>query len=161
MSARAPWHDDPVKPSDAARRTHPRTSGAAAQIVVLLLGVLLGILVGAGLRWADDRSWAGAETTTATITGLETDGVHATAAGREVVLHVEKVPPSGSQVAVEVRPDGRARPSSYRQSWGGALRRGIELAIGLVVLVQVYRWFVTGRPSESVDRHGRQGGRSD
>ena len=145
MSRAAGWHDDPVKPSDVARRTHPRTSGAGAQLAVLLLGVLLGVVLGAGLRWADDRSWAGAVTTTATVTGLRSDGIHATADGTDVVLHLDKVPASGTRLAIEVRPDGRARPTSYRQTWGGALWRGIALALGLTLIVQVYRYAVTGR----------------
>jgi hypothetical protein len=147
MSRRAPWHDGAVKPSELARRTHPRTTGPAVQLGVLLLGVLLGVLVGAGLRWADDRSWAGAVTATASVTGLHDDGNHATVDGRDVVLHLEKVPATGTQLPVEVRPDGRARPTSYRQTWGGALGRGIALAVGLTVVVQVYRYAVTGRLS--------------
>jgi hypothetical protein len=145
MSPRSPWHDGAVKPSELARRTHPRTTTAGAQLLVLLVGVLLGIAVGTALRWADDRSWSGAVTTTATVTGLQSNGVHATADGRDVVLHVEKVPATGTRLTIEVRPDGRARPSSYRQTWRGALWRGIALAVGLTVLVQVYRYAVTGR----------------
>jgi hypothetical protein len=145
MSPRAPWHDGAVKPSEVARRTHPRTSGAGAQLLVLLLGVLLGVAVGAALRWADDRSWAGSLTTTATITGLQSNGIHATADGKDVVLHLEKVPPAGTRLAVEIRPDGRARPTSYRQTWRGALWRGIALVVGLTLVVQVYRYAVTGR----------------
>ena len=127
-------------------QTHPRTSGARAQLGVLLLAVLAGVLVGAALHWADGRSWSGSVTTRAVVTGLHDDGIHATADGRDVVLHLEKVPPAGTELTVEVRPDGRARPASYRQSWPGALGRGIALAVGLTVIVQVYRWFVTGRP---------------
>ena len=33
--------------------------------------------------------------------------------------------------------------TSYRQTWPGALGRGVALAVGLLVLVQVYRFFVT------------------
>ena len=127
--------------------THPRTSGAAAQVGVLLLGALVGLLIGAGLHWADGRSWAGSATTTATVTGLQSNGIHATADGRDVVLHLEKVPRLGTRVSVEVRPDGRARPTSYRQTWPGALGRGVALAVGLVVLVQVYRFLVTKPPA--------------
>ena len=145
MSPRPPWHDGAVKPSELARRTHPRSTPAGAQLLVLLLGVLLGVVLGTALHWADDRSWAGAVTTTATVTGLQSNVVHATAEGRDVVLHLEKVPSTGTRLAVEVRPDGRARPSSYRQTWGGALWRGIALALGLTVIVQVYRYAVTGR----------------
>ena len=145
MSPRAPWHDGAVNPSEVVRRTHPRTSGAGAQVLVLLLGVLLGVVLGAGLRWADNRSWAGSVTATATVTGLQSDGIHATADGKDVVLHLEHVPPAGTQLTVEVRPDGRARPTSYRQTWGGALWRGIALAVGLTLIVQIYRYAVTGR----------------
>ena len=127
-------------------QTHPRTTGARAQLAVLLLGVLAGLALGAVLHWADGRSWAGAERTTAVVTGLQENGVHATADGKDVVLHLEKVPRAGTPIAVEVRPDGRARPASYRQTWSGALGRGVALAVGLAVLVQLYRFFVT-RPS--------------
>ena len=126
-------------------KTHPRTAGARAQLAVLLLGVLAGLAVGAVLHWADQRSWAGSVTATAVVTGLEANGIHATADGKDVVLHLEKVPRTGTELRVEVRPDGRARPASYRQSWAGALGRGVALAVGLTVLVQVYRFFVTGR----------------
>jgi hypothetical protein len=116
---------------------------------VLLAAVLLGLLIGTVLVKADQHSWAGARTTSATVTGLEDDGLHATTSdGTEVVLHLETVPDVGTSVAVEVAPDGRARPASYRQSWSGALREGVLLALGLAVLVQVYRWFVT-RPVPS------------
>lgn len=112
---------------------------------MLLLGALAGVVLGLVLHWADQRSWAGAETTTAVVTGLKSNGIHATADGKDVVLHLEKVPKAGTQIPVEVRPDGRARPASYRQTWAGALSRGIALAVGLTVLVQVYRFFVTGK----------------
>jgi hypothetical protein len=114
-------------------------------VVVLLAGVLLGVALGGLLRWADDRSWAGAVRTTASVTGLQSNGVHATAEGRDLVLHLERVPAAGTRLAVEVRPDGRARPASYRQTWRGALGRGIGLGIALTLIVQVYRWAVTGR----------------
>ncbi|MCU1601472.1 MAG: hypothetical protein JWO22_2181 [Frankiales bacterium] len=129
-------------------RTHPRTSGAAPQLAVLLTGVLAGLLIGSALHWADGRSWGGSHDTTAVVVGLEHDGIHAMAGGRDVVLHLEKVPPAGTEVRVEVRPDGRARPTSYRQTWPGALGRGVALAVGLLVIVQLYRFFVTGRPVE-------------
>jgi hypothetical protein len=144
------WQDGAVNPRDtlhaAARRTHPRTAGAAAQVAVLLAAVLLGLVLGSLLRYADDRSWSGSRTTTAVITGLQTNGVHATADGRDIVLHLEKVPRSGTQLAIEIRPDGRARPASYRQTWRGALLSGIGLTVALAVLVQVYRFAVTRRP---------------
>jgi hypothetical protein len=149
MSRGRCWHDGAVKPRDslqvAARRTHPRATGAGAQLAVLLAAVLLGVAVGSLLRYADDRSWSGARTTTAVITGLQANGVHALAEGRDVVLHLEKVPRTGTQLAIEVRPDGRARPSSYRQTWQGALLRGIGLTVALAVLVQAYRFLVTRR----------------
>ena len=116
-----------------------------AQLAVLLAGAFAGLVLGAALHWADARSWAGSTTTTAVVTGLRSDGVHADAAGRDLVLHLEKVPRAGTELRVEVRPDGQARPVAYRQSWGGALLRGVALAVGLTVLVQVYRWFVTGK----------------
>jgi hypothetical protein len=146
MSRRGCWHDGAVKPREVARRTHPRTSGAAAQVAVLLAAVLLGFAVGSVLRYADDRSWSGARSTTAVVTGLQANGVHANADGRDVVLHLEKVPRTGTQLAIEVRPDGRARPASYRQTWRGALLSGIGLTVALAVLVQVYRFAVTRRP---------------
>jgi hypothetical protein len=145
MSQRVCWHDGPVKPSDVARASHPRTAAARTQVVVLLLAVLLGLGFGALLRYADDRSWSGATTTTAIITGLRSDGVHAMAGGADVVLHLAKVPAAGTELAVEVRRDGRARPVSYRQTWGGALLQGTGLAVGLTVVVQLYRYAVTGR----------------
>ena len=130
-------------------RTHPRTSAAVAQLGALLLGVVAGLLLGSALHWADGRSWGGSHDTTAVVTGLQHDGIHATADGREVVLHLEKVPPAGTEVRVEVRPDGRARPTSYRQTWPGALGRGVALAVGLLVIVQVYRYVVTSPPVPS------------
>lgn len=126
-------------------QTHPRTAGWRAQLGLLLLSVLAGLALGVVQHWADSRSWAGSERTTAVVSGVQSDGIHATADGQEVVLHLEKVPPPGRRISVEVRPDGRARPASYRQTWGGALGRGVALAVGLTVLVQVYRWFVTGK----------------
>ena len=135
--------------SSVARLTHPRTAGWAGQAVVVLVAVVLGLLFGAVLVKADERSWSGATTGTAVVRGLEDDGIHAEVAGREVVLHLEKVPAAGTELAVEVAPDGRARPSSYRQTWSGALVEGVLLALGLAVVVQVYRWFVTRRPVPS------------
>jgi hypothetical protein len=135
-----------VKRSELASRTHPRTAGAAAQALVLLGAVLAGLALGALLHYADGRSWSGATTATAVVTGLRTDGVHAEAEGRDVVLHLEKVPAAGTRLAVEVRPDGRARPASYRSTWTGSLLRGTLLALVLAVVVQVYRFAVTRRP---------------
>lgn len=129
--------------------THPRASGLPAQVAVLLVAAVVGLLVGVVLHAADERSWHGSRLTTAVVTGLQDDGVHATADGTDVVLHLEKVPRTGTALSVEVRPDGRARPASYRQSWPGALGRGVALTAGLAVLVQVYRYFVTRRPVPS------------
>jgi hypothetical protein len=141
--------DDVVGPADVARLTHPRTGGARAQVAVLLVAVLVGLGLGAVLLSADQRSWDGARFTTASITGLEHDGIHADVAGSDVVLHLESVPPKGTVVDVEVSPDGRARPASYRQTWLKASRSGLALAVGLTLLVQVYRFFVTRRPVEA------------
>jgi hypothetical protein len=138
-----------VKPSALAGRTHPRTTGPAAQLLVLLAAVLVGLALGVLLHVADDRSWSGATTATAVVTGLHDDGVHATAEGRDVVLHLEKVPATGTRLVVEVRPDGRARPASYRQSWSGALLRGAGFTVLLAALVQAYRFAVTRRPLRS------------
>jgi hypothetical protein len=132
-----------------ALRTHPRLAPAAAQLAVVLLAVLAGLVMGAALVQADQRSWSGATTGTAVVRGLEDDGIHADVDGREVVLHLEKVPAAGTSLPVEVAPDGRARPTSYRQTWSGALVEGVLLASGLAALIQVYRWFVTQRPVPS------------
>jgi hypothetical protein len=130
-------------------RTHPRLAPPAAQLAVLLLAVLAGLVIGVVLVQADQRSWSGAAGGTAVVRGLEDDGIHADVDGREVVLHLERVPAAGTSLAVEVAPDGRARPSSYKQTWSGALVEGVLLALGLAVVVQVYRWFVTRRPVPS------------
>ena len=110
---------------------------------MLVVAIAVGLGIGAALRWADERSWGGSHDTTAVVSGLEHDGIHATADGRVVVLHLERVPAAGTPLRVEVRPDGRARPTSYRQTWPGALGRGVALAVGLLVIVQLYRFFVT------------------
>jgi hypothetical protein len=123
--------------------SHPRTSRPRAQLGVLLLAVLAGLVVGSALHWADGRSWSGAVRATAVVTGLQEDGIHARADGRDVVLHLERVPVPGTELRVEVRPDGRARPVSYRQTWPGSLGRGVALALGIALVVQVYRYFVT------------------
>jgi hypothetical protein len=145
MSPGGPWHDDLVNLSEVARRTHPRTAGPGGQLAVLLLAIVAGLGIAAVLHWADDRSWSGAVTTVAQVTGVRSDGVHATANGRDVVLHLERVPATGARLSVEVRGDGRARPSSYRQSWTGSLRRGLALSLGVALLVQAYRYVVTRR----------------
>lgn len=135
----------PFDLSSGVARTHPRRARPAVQLGVLAAAVLVGCLLGLALLAADSRSWRGAATVTATVTGRSDKGVLAQAGDRQVVLHLAKVPPPGTRLAVEVSPDGRARPLSYRQTPDHALRSGVLLAVGLAVLVQVYRWFVTGR----------------
>jgi hypothetical protein len=131
-------------------RTHPRTSGFGPQVAVLLLAVLVGLGIGAVLLTADRSSWSGARTSLATVTGRSDTGVTALADGRAVTLHLAKVPATGTRIAVEVSPDGRARPASYRQTWLRATRSGVALSVLLVVLVQGYRYAVTRRtPSEA------------
>ena len=128
------------------RATHPRGSGPAAQLVVLGLALLLGVVVGLGLLTADRVSWSGGRVATAVVTGRSAIGVVAQANGRTVVLHLARIPRPGTTLPVELSPDGRARPLSYRQTPGRALRSGILLVVGLTVLVQAYRWVVTRRP---------------
>lgn len=135
----------PFDLSTGAARTHPRRTGPAVQLGVLAAAVLLGCLLGLALLAADSRSWRGAAAVTATVTGRSDKGVVAQADGRQVLLHLARVPSPGAQLGIEVSPDGRARPLSYRQTPARALRSGVLLAVGLAVLVQVYRWFVTGR----------------
>ena len=127
--------------------THPRRGRPVAQAWVLLVALLVGALLGLGLLTADRASWSGARVLPGTVTGRSDKGVLATADGRAVVLHLARVPRPGTRLRVEVSPDGRARPVSYRQTPGRALRSGLLLAVGLAVLVQAYRWFVTGRTS--------------
>ena len=149
MSGRHPWHDDPVNLGEVwtgtAARTHPRTAGPGGQLAVLALAILAGLGIATVLHWADERSWSGAVTTVAVVTGRQPDGIHAIANNRDVVLHLEGIPATGARLSVEVRSDGRARPSSYRQTWGGSLRRGLALALGVALLVQGYRYVVTRR----------------
>lgn len=135
-------------------RTHPRGSGIATQLAVLAVAVLLGLAVGAGLLLADQRSWNGARTYLGTVTGRSDIGVIVEAAGRDVTLHLAKVPRTGTKIEVEISPDGRARPTSFSQTWGKAARSGVGLAVLLVLILQVYRFAVT-RPTAAVDRTGR------
>ena len=130
-----------------AERTHPRTSGPVAQLVVLAVAVALGLVLGGLLLAADRSSWHGASTVPATVTGRSDKGVTADAAGTPVTLHLARVPPPGTSVTVQVTPDGRARPLSYAQTPKRSLRFGVLLLVGLAVLVQAYRFAVTGRPA--------------
>lgn len=129
-------------------RTHPRRSGPVPQAVLLLVAVVAGLLLGAGLLAADRSSWDGARTVPATVTGRSDKGVTADAAGTPVVLHLARIPRPGTRVTVQVTPDGRARPRSYAQTPERSLRSGVLLLVGLTVLVQVYRFAVTGRPED-------------
>jgi hypothetical protein len=133
--------------SDLTARTHPRSSGAVTQVLVLLAAVVVGVAIGMVLLVADQRSWSGAVTQTATVTGVDSKGITALAAGRTVSLHLAPIPRVGTQVRVEVSPDGRARPYSYRQTALKATRSGIALSVLLALLVQVYRYAVTRRPT--------------
>ena len=128
------------------RATHPRGSGPATQVVLLGLALLLGGVVGLGLLTADRVSWSGGRVATAVVTGRSAMGIRALADGRVVVLHLARIPRPGTTLPVELSPDGRARPLSYRQTPGRTLRSGVLLAVGLTVLVQAYRWVVTRRP---------------
>lgn len=128
------------------RATHPRGSGPATQVVLLGLALLLGGVVGLGLLTADRVSWSGGRVATAVVTGRSAMGIRALADGRVVVLHLARIPRPGTTLPVELSPDGRARPLSYRQTPGRALRSGVLLAVGLTVLMQAYRWVVTRRP---------------
>jgi hypothetical protein len=128
-------------------RSHPRFSPPGAQVVVLLLAMALGCGVGLVLLAADRSSWKGAVETTATITGVDDQGVTATAGDKTVSLHLSPIPRTGSTLQVEVSPDGRARPVAYVQTPGRAIREGVALALLLAVLVQGYRYAVTRRPT--------------
>ncbi|MCW2601392.1 MAG: hypothetical protein JWM02_3221 [Frankiales bacterium] len=130
---------------DLTARTHPRRSGVTTQLVVLVLAAVVGVALGMVLLLADRSSWSGARTTVATVTGQSDKGVLADASGKEVVLHVAPLPRVGTTIAVELSPDGRARPSSYRQTPLKATRSGIALSLLLAVLVQGYRFAVTRR----------------
>ncbi len=143
---------DPTAPSGAglsprgiAARTHPRGSGPTTQLVVLAVAVVLGLGIGAVLLLADARSWSGARTGAATVTGRSDTGVTALAGGRSITLHLARIPAPGSTIEVEVSPDGRARPASYKQTWLKATRSGVGLSLLLTVLVQAYRFGVTRR----------------
>ena len=128
------------------RATHPRGSGPAPQVAVLCLALLVGAVIGLGLLAADRASWSGGRVATAVVTGRSAMGVLALADGRTVVLHLARIPRPGTTLSVELSRDGRARPLSYRQTPGRALRSGVLLTVGLTVLVQAYRWVVTRRP---------------
>ena len=130
-------------PARLATRTHPRGSGAGTQLLVLAVAAAAGCLLGLALLAADMTSWRGATTGVATVVGRSATGVVADSGGRQVVLHLPRVPAAGTRLEVEVSRDGRARPSSYRQTPGRALRSGVLLAVGLAVLVQAYRFVVT------------------
>lgn len=131
--------------SELTVRTHPRSSGIVTQAVVLLAAVVVGVALGLVLLIADQRSWSGAHTAVATVTGHNDKGITAVTAGRTVVLHLAPLPPPGRRVTVEVSPDGRARPFAYRQTAPKAIRSGITLTVLLTLLVQGYRFFVTRR----------------
>lgn len=133
-------------PNSLAARTHPRTSGPRAQLAVLGLAILLGLLLGGALLLADRTSWSATTRGTATVVGRSAKGVLADVDGRRVVLHLPAVPRTGTSLPVEVSRDGRSRPLSYRQTPGRALRSGVMLAVGLAVLLQAYRYVVTRRP---------------
>jgi len=113
------------------------------QVLVLLLAAALGVLVGLGLLAADRSSWAGARVLPGTVTGRSDKGVLALAADRPIVLHLARVPHPGTRLAVEVSPDGRARPLAYKQTLARSLRSGVLLVVGLALLVQLYRLMVT------------------
>ena len=115
-------------------------------MAVLGLALLLGGLIGLGLLAADRASWSGGRVATAVVTGRSDKGVVALAEGRPVVLHLARIPRPGTTLPVELSRDGRARPLSYRQTPGRALRSGVLLTVGLTVLVQAYRWVVTRGP---------------
>jgi hypothetical protein len=142
--------------SDLTSRTHPRSSGIVTQVLVLLAAVVVGVAFGMVLLIADQRSWSGAVTQTATVTGVDSKGITADAAGRSISLHIAPIPRPGTTVQVEVSPDGRARPYSYRQTALKATRSGIAFSVLLALLVQVYRYAVTRRlPRDPRNRKGR------
>ncbi len=128
-----------------AERTHPRRTGLAIQATVLLAAAAVGLVIGAGLLLADRRSWQGARTSIGTVTGRSDTGVTVAAGGQAVTLHLAKIPRPGATIEVEVSPDGRARPTSYKQTWWKASRSGVGLAVLLVLLLQGYRYAVTRR----------------
>lgn len=126
-------------------RTHPRQSGVGPQLAVLAAAVVAGLLVGVVLLLADRSSWSGAQTTAAVVAGRSDKGVVARTPLGTVVLHLAEVPAAGTRLQVEVAPDGRARPASYAQTPGRAVRSGVALTVLLALLVQGYRWAVTRR----------------
>ncbi|MCU1595830.1 MAG: hypothetical protein JWO12_3222 [Frankiales bacterium] len=133
--------------SDLTARTHPRQSGLVPQLAVLVAAVVLGLALGVALLVADARSWSGATSSVGTVTGRNDTGVVVAAGGRTVTLHLARVPKPGTQIQVEVSPDGRARPTSYEQTLGKATRDGVGLTVLLTVVVQLYRYAVTRRPT--------------
>lgn len=136
-------------PLQIASRTHPRGSSARVQLAALGVAVAVGCLLGLGLLGADRASWHSAHQAVATVVGRSDKGVVATVPGQPpVLLHLTAVPPTGRLVRVEISPDGRARPLSYRQTAGRALRSGVLLSSGLLLLVQIYRFAVTRRPAD-------------
>ena len=118
------------------------------QAVLLLLAMTLGLVLGIVLLAADRSSWAGARTTTATVTGVSSKGVLADAGGKQVVIHLAPLPSPGTLLQVQVSPDGRARPTSFAQTPAKAIRDGVGLALLLTVLLQAYRFVVTRRGPE-------------
>lgn len=133
-------------PASLVVRSHPRRSRPAFQLAVLAVAVAAGCLLGGLLLTADRSSWRGATATMATVVGRSHTGVLAHAGDRRVVLHLARIPPVGTRIAVEVTADGRARPLAYRQTPGGAVGSGVLVTVGLTALVQAYRFVVTGRP---------------
>jgi hypothetical protein len=118
------------------------------QLLVAVAAVLAGAALGLVLLAADRSSWSGARQTTATVTGVGHDGVKAVASGRQITLHLAPVPSAGTRLAVQVSPDGRARPVHLIETPARAVRQGVTLVVLLTLLVQAYRFVVTRRPAE-------------
>jgi hypothetical protein len=131
--------------SSVVARTHPRHAGLGPQLAVLAVAVVAGLVLSVVLLLADRSSWSGARTTAAVVTGRSDKGVVAQTSQGAVVLHLARVPATGTRLQVEVAPDGRARPASYAQTPGRAARSGVVLLVLLTLLVQGYRWAVTAR----------------
>jgi hypothetical protein len=125
------------------RLSHPGNRRPVVQLGVLVLAALLGVLVGLALLAADRSSWSGARVLPATVTGRSDKGVLALAGERPIVLHLAQLPRPGTMLPVELSPDGRARPLSYKQTVPRSLRSGVLLVVGLALLVQLYRLLVT------------------
>lgn len=132
-------------PTYLAARTHPRTSGWTTQIAVLLAAALVGTLLGLLLMLADHASWQDTRQLTATVTGTSDKGLLADTTRGQVVLHLPAVPVSGTRLTVEVAPDGRARPLSYRKDLPSGTRSAVGLVVLSIALVQAYRFAVTRR----------------